>query len=226
MMAAENGTFPPARKTRWLVVIAVLVALTAFSVPGFLRAIDAGSAEAALAMHYLVTRIGIAVALFPLVLWLMYLPSRSLISAMVKSGAEDPMVIRSSGELENAIKELNGITIGSSALPGKAFLVFVGVGPKFELWRWHRRQPQCVARVKWSMARSIEVDAVTRGFSTERAIVLGLVRNGRTVRLPVPAHTRRILRMTPMKEPEFSAILARFKSRLQSPTKNLSGSLG
>jgi len=170
---------------------------------------------------YVVARIARAIAWAFVFLWFAYLPSRLLISAIVRAGAFDPLVVRSSRSLTAAVKELNGVAVGSSLLPATTFLVFVDLGTTFELWRWHHNRPQCVLRMRWAQVDSIEVDVIDRGLRTERGIVLGHLRNGHPVRLPLLPQRRGVVWMRPARGAAFEAVESRFRSRLAGTSVGL-----
>lgn len=212
-----TGTeIPPRRRWLWSVLflaIALVAGLWTLDLPRFVEAV--GLDHVSEIGGYVVARIARAIAWTCVFLWFAYLPSRLLISAVVRTGADDPLVVRSSRSLTAAVKELNGVVVGLSSMPATTFLVFVDLGTEFELWRWHHHRPQCVLRMRWAQVDSIEVDVVDRGLRTERGIVLGHLRNGHLVRLPLLPHRRGAVRMRPARGAALEAVERRFRSRLQ-----------
>jgi hypothetical protein len=211
----DEDVFPPSRKRRWPVFLLVTGAVGALSLPGILRYVAGRSADqVSSTLVALIAGIGGGVVLGVGIFWIFYRPGRLLISTLVKSGSDEAIAIYSSKELEHAIKALNGVVLGSSSWASSAFLAFVDTGSKFEIWRWHRSRPECVARVPWARIASIAVDSVAHDVTTDRAIVLNLTAGGRDLRLPISPQHCRVIRIRPMKDDAFAATLDRFRSRL------------
>lgn len=216
-MTVSTETIPPPRAKRWPIVLGVLVVIGVLSLPNVVRTMEGQSPDQlATIFDSLWARLVPAFALALVFLWLLSWPSRMLVSKLRKSGIDSPIPIYSSSELEDAIKALNGVVVGSHALPATAFLAFVDVGSKFEIWRWHRGQPQCVARLRWEQVASIGLDAVSHFTTIDRAIVLNVPKNGRTVGLPISPQHPHLVQMRPMKDVEFVATLRHFRMSMES----------
>ena len=129
------------------------------------------------------------------------------------------MVTYSSRDLETAIKDLNGVMLRSSGLPGSAYLAFVERGPKFEIWRWNRGSHECIARIRWAQIASVEVGTVRHGTTIDRAIMLSVLKKGRMVRLPISPQNQQLLRMTPAKDDDFRRALHHLRLMQQSGTE-------
>lgn len=222
-MTALTETIPPPRAQRWPLVLGVLVLFGALVLLNALRAWEAHRLDQlAATFDYFWSRLGAAVVTFAVVSWLIYRPSRVLMRKLRQSGIDSPVPIYSSRDLEQAIKAINGVVVGSHSTPRTAFLAFVDGGPTFEIWRLHRGQPQCVARARWQQVASIGMDTVNHLTTVDRAIVLNVPKNGRTVGLPISPQSLHLGRMRPVKDAEFRATLRDFRMRLEThrPSQN------
>jgi len=145
--------------------------------------------------------------------WYLYRPARMLARALRKSGYE-PVLTSSSPELVTAVESLKGIRLASRWSRSGGFLVFVDIGPKFELWRWRHGRVECVVRIPWSCATSWEFGSVTFAYRSDRAILLWLRVNGRDFALPICPQTSGLIATGAARDAQFAAALNVIESRV------------
>ena len=179
----------------------VLGLLDGTAAPGTIEVVISGSA------------LGIALSI--MAQWIFYRPGRQLYRAMVRANRKLQVVpIYSSDALIDALKELNGSHLVSSALPSGAYMLFVDAGRQFEIWRWNRSRPERVIRLSWAAVQSIDVGAISHLVIVDRALVLSIKSGDTTVRIPICPQECRAVRLTPVKDAVFNTMLSGLQSRV------------
>jgi hypothetical protein len=212
----SENSYLPARQRKILVPVALVALPLLLSAPAISRLIQGATLQEAggTALNTL-GGLGSGLLLAAVFMWIFYRPGRKLLDAMVKANPGLIVIpIYSSQDLIAGLEAFSAVRVSSSNVPSGAFLAFVDVGRRFEIWHWNRGGPERVARVPWSHVGSIAVGTVNQTVTVERAIVIGLRLNERPVSLPISPQKRHLVRMRPLGDAEFDQVLNRIRVRV------------
>ena len=215
----------PRRRKRWPLVVVFFGFIAWTVIPGQVDRFagkppgELWSAAISLAVTLLA-----AAFLSVLYLWFLHRPSRTMDRKLRLSGLE-PITTSMSRDLEEAIWALKRVRLASRWSRSGAFLAFVDVGPKFEIWRSRHGRDECVVRVPWSRVMSWELGSVTWGLNDDPAVVLILRHEGQTLHLPICPQKCGRLFTGAASSREFADVVRKFQLKLTDPSKGLEGSV-
>jgi hypothetical protein len=204
---------PPRRRRRGGVIVVVAAVLLATFLPSILALLDGTAAPGTIETVIYGSALGLALSV--IAQWIFYRPGRQLYRVMTKANQKLQVVpIYSSDNLIDALKELNGSQLVSSALPTGAYMLFVDAGRQFEIWRWNRSRPERVIRLSWSAVRSIDIGTISHLVIVDRALIMSVKSDDTTVQIPISPQECRAVRLTPVKDAVFNTMLSGLQSRV------------
>ena len=214
----REGLKPPRRRKRWPLAVVFFGFVAWTVIPGQVdRFADKPPGELWSTAISLGVELLTAAFVIVIYLWFLHRPSRTLDRKLRLSGLE-PITTSMSRDLEEAIWALKRVRLASRWSRSGAFLAFVDVGPKFEIWRSRHGRNECLVRVPWSRVMSWELGSVTWGLNDDPAVVLVLRHEGQTLHLPICPQKCGRLFTGATSSREFAEVVQKFQLQLTGPS--------